>query len=169
MARNTLPAIDPLAQLGIGVAETHEDETEPKRERPALRTARHAEQPTVDPAEKTPDKPSQELSDATQEATPDAAPKHAPARAPRARPTLRAEPSPGPTPLKVKFNARIPPELADEVRDCVVALYSAHGLTIDGIAAEALRREIERLKKQLNGGQDFPKRVHAPKPGRPVR
>ena len=69
----------------------------------------------------------------------------------------------------MKFNARIPSAVAEEMRDCVVALYSTNGLTIDSLAANALRREVEQLKKQHNGGEDFPKRNHDPKPGRPVR
>src|SRR5262249_38268528 len=78
-----------------------------------------------------------------------------------------------PTPvqtLKLKFNARVPADLADAIRNCVVALSGPpHGMTIDSFTTEALRRELQRLKKEHNRGEDFPTRAYGPKPGRPVR
>jgi hypothetical protein len=70
---------------------------------------------------------------------------------------------------KQKVNARISGALLEEVRDCVVALSGPpHGLTMDGFADEAYRRELERLKRSHHSGQPFARRPYNPKPGRRV-
>ena len=70
---------------------------------------------------------------------------------------------------KQKVNARVPAALLDDVRDCVVALSGPpHGLTMDGFAEEAYRRELERLGRKYSAGKPFPRRPYNPKPGRRV-
>jgi hypothetical protein len=70
---------------------------------------------------------------------------------------------------KQKVNARVSATLLDEVRDCVVALSGPpHGLTMDGFAEEAYRRELERLSRSFAAGKPFPRRTYNPKPGRRV-
>lgn len=160
MRRSTLPAVDPLDQLGIGRAraDREEDAGADATPEPVIETRKPA-------------KAGQGRRRA------------ASSQAPVARRTI----SPGKDAggegldserehtagtlhqLKVKFNARLPAELVDEVRNCVVALYASHRMTIDDLTADALRRELERLKKTQNAGQDFPARHVEPKVGRPVR
>lgn len=77
-------------------------------------------------------------------------------------------PSPG-TSRKQKVNARVSATLLDEVRDCVVALSGPpYGLTMDGFAEEAYRRELERLNRSYSAGKPFPRRPYNPKPGRRI-
>lgn len=84
------------------------------------------------------------------------------------RPSRNEPESPG-SARKQKFNCRIPPDLADSIRDCVVALSGPPSrLTIDAFAEEAFRRELERLRRQHQAGQPFEKRPYNPRPGRPV-
>lgn len=71
---------------------------------------------------------------------------------------------------KEKFNCRIVPDLADSIRNCVVALSGPpHRLTIDNFAEEAFRREVSRLERLHHGGRAFDERPYNPRPGRPVR
>jgi hypothetical protein len=163
MARSTLPALDPLAQLGIG-GSPDVDEPTPRPPRPLFRDAPSQERTARPPVVDDPEPPQGAAADALEAPQSASVPAGRAMSRPVAPTPLRAATAP-----KVKFNARIPAGLAEAVRDCVVALYSAHGLTIDGFTAVALRRELERLKKQHNGGEDFSQRIHDPKPGRPMR
>jgi len=153
MARQTLPRGDLLSLVGAGAAARAPEEA-----------------PLLDPKIEHSDQP-QNGNDAKPIARRAIAPKgkaaggaHAETHTPRKQP-VPVEPS-----RKQKFNSRLAPELADAVRDCVVALSGPpERLTIDSFAAEAFRREVERLKKAHNGGRDFPPREYAPKPGRPIK
>jgi len=62
-------------------------------------------------------------------------------------------------PAKVRFTAHMPPDLIEEARDCVMHLAGPpEYLTLAGLAENALRREIDRLKRKHTGGEDFPPR-----------
>jgi hypothetical protein len=75
-----------------------------------------------------------------------------------------------PVERRQKINARIPAALAAAVRDCVVHLSGPpHGITMDGFAEEAYRRELERLKRARYDGEAFPTRPYNPRPGRRIR
>lgn len=68
---------------------------------------------------------------------------------------------------RVKLTAEVPFDLADAVRNAVVAL-SPKGLTINGLLTDAIERELDRLKKLHNGSDEFPLRYTSPKTGRPI-
>jgi hypothetical protein len=150
-SRTTLPTRDLLSLVGAGAAAS-----------PAV-----APPPASTPREEAPPpEPSPDLKGEAAVAQRRIRPRGQGATAPRER---ARSASVTPLPAKEKFNCRIASDLADRVRDCVVALSGPpHRLTIDGFAAEAFRRELERLKKLENDAADFPKRAYDPKPGRPI-
>lgn len=79
------------------------------------------------------------------------------------------EPNPTSAGRKEKFSCRVSADLADSVRNCVVALSGPpNRLTIDSFAHEAFRRELDRLQRVHQPGKPFAKRLYNPKPGRPV-
>jgi hypothetical protein len=83
--------------------------------------------------------------------------------------TQRSRAEPAAVSGKQKLNCRVPFELADSIRDCVVALSGPpHGLTVDAFAEEAFRRELDRLRRSHNASEPFAKRPYDPKPGRRV-
>lgn len=107
-SRSTLPETDPLAQLGIGGT------LQPKREPVVARTS-------IKPKPSRPAEP-KALQPAPEPKT---------QRRAKAPERSRAEPAVG-VAGKQKLNCRIPFELADSIRDCVVALSGPpHGLTVD--------------------------------------
>ena len=63
-----------------------------------------------------------------------------------------------------KFPFRLPLKLLDELRDAAVHL----GRPMNRIGIEALERELEELRREVTGGEPFPKRPHEPRPGRPI-
>lgn len=145
-SRSTLPETDPLEQLGIGGAA-------PAKQQLVLAKAngkpKAGQVANIEP--------------------------------PRSAPQLKAQPQ-AKTPEqsrveaaavvsgKQKLNCRIPVELADSIRDCVVALSGPPlGLTVDAFAEEAFRREVDRLQCLSNSGERFPARPYNPRPGRRVR
>jgi hypothetical protein len=143
--RSTLPDTDPLAQLGIGGT------SQPKREPVVAKTS-------IKPKPSRPGEPE----------VPEPAPEPKTQRRAKTPERSRAEPAAGVS-RKQKLNCRIPFELADSIRDCVVALSGPpHGLTVDAFAEEAFRRELDRLRRSHNGGEPFAKRPYDPKPGRRV-
>lgn len=86
------------------------------------------------------------------------------------------ETAPDITPETIRFPSRkvratlyLPPEVLDEARDAAYHLagFPAH-MTLTKLAEEAFRRELERLKKIYNAGQDFPHRKEDLKGGRPI-
>lgn len=70
---------------------------------------------------------------------------------------------------KVRATIYIAPDLLDEARDAAsyLAGYPAR-LTLTKLVENALRSELERLKKSFTGGQDFPPREEELKGGRPL-
>lgn len=144
-SRSTLPETDPLAQLGIGGT------AQPKRQPVVAKTS-------IKPKPPQPAKP--------ESLRP--APEPKPQRRAKAPERSRAEAAAG-SAGKQKLNCRIPFELADLIRDCVVALSGPpHGLTVDAFAEEAFRRELDRLRRSHNSGEPFAKRPYDPKPGRRI-
>jgi hypothetical protein len=75
-------------------------------------------------------------------------------------------------PAKVRATFHLPEELMNEARNTVVALSGPpHRLTLAKLAENALRNEIERLKKERGGrsrGKDFPQREDEVRTGRPI-
>jgi hypothetical protein len=75
----------------------------------------------------------------------------------------------GPLSGKVRATFHIPAALLEEARDAVVALYGPVGrLTLAELATQAIQAEIERLRKEHNGGEPFPRRASALRTGRPI-
>lgn len=144
-SRSTLPDTDPLAQLGIGVT--------PLAPRESAFARRRKKQQPRHPAEA-------ESSHSSLQ----------PKVQPRSRDLeRRAAGHAAGVSGKQKLNCRIPAELADSIRDCVVALSGPpDGLTVDAFAEEAFRCELERLRRSRNAGEPFAKRPYGPKPGRRV-
>jgi hypothetical protein len=70
---------------------------------------------------------------------------------------------------KVRATIYIAPDLLDEARDAASCLagYPAR-LTLTKLVENALRSELERLKKAYTGGQDFPRREEELRGGRPI-
>ena len=72
-------------------------------------------------------------------------------------------------PAKVRATFHIPEDLLEECRNTVVALSGPpERLTLAMVAETALRRELQRLKKKHNGGEDFPARDGELRGGRPI-
>lgn len=71
--------------------------------------------------------------------------------------------------LKVRATFHLPAELVDECRNAVVWLAGPPArLTMARLAEEALRRELDRLRKQHTKGKPFPKRSDDLRGGRPI-
>jgi hypothetical protein len=81
---------------------------------------------------------------------------------------MRPKPLPDRSP-KVRATLYLSAEVLDEARNAAVYLagYPAR-LTLTKLAEQALRRELDRLKLQYNGGQDFPDRSEDLRGGRPI-
>lgn len=72
-------------------------------------------------------------------------------------------------PPKVKVTVLLPPDLADEARAAVVALAGPpERLTLASLTENALRRELERLKKAHTNGKPFPRHTAPLAGGRPI-
>lgn len=70
---------------------------------------------------------------------------------------------------KVRATFHIPKALLEEARDAVVALLGPpERLTLATFAETAIRRELGRLKKKHNAGEDFPTRSAELRGGRPI-
>ena len=70
---------------------------------------------------------------------------------------------------KVRATFHLSQEVFEAVRDAVVSLSGPpHRLTLASFAENALRRELERLKKAENNGKAFPKRESELRGGRPI-
>lgn len=73
-------------------------------------------------------------------------------------------------PQKVRATFHLPADLFEEARDAVVYLSGPPTrLTLAALAENAIRRELNRLKKQHNDGESFPRRQEALRGGRPIR
>jgi hypothetical protein len=70
---------------------------------------------------------------------------------------------------KVRATLYVSPQLLDAARNAAVHLagYPAR-LTLTRLIEDALVQELERLKQQYNGGQDFPPRGEELRGGRPI-
>ncbi|RIK84780.1 MAG: hypothetical protein DCC68_00375 [Planctomycetota bacterium] len=70
---------------------------------------------------------------------------------------------------KVRATLYLSRELLNEARNAAVFLagYPAR-LTLTKLAEEALREQLDRLKEQYNGGEDFPQRDDDLRGGRPI-
>lgn len=90
----------------------------------------------------------------------------------KAEEAATAEPSPSPRrarATKVRATFHLPTDLLDEIKDVVVALSGPPlRLTLASFAEQALRAEIERLKREHNKGRSFPKRDGELRGGRPI-
>lgn len=76
-----------------------------------------------------------------------------------------------PPPSKARATFHLPGVLLEEMRNTVVALSGPpHRLTMSGLAADAIRREIDRLQRE-GGGQakTFAQRTNEVTRGRPIR
>ncbi len=170
MPRSTLPEFDPLAELGIGRSPANDPEPPP-----VARVARKAEQPATDVAEASvvatePAGAAEPAAEAAVE-TPASRPEtaiEAPKAPARSKPTLSlaASSTAAPRVSKAKTSGRIPADLWEEVRDCVV--FHGHTMTIDSFTEQAFREHLKRLRKQHQLGDRFPTREHDPKHGRRV-
>ena len=70
---------------------------------------------------------------------------------------------------KVRATIYLPADVLNEARDAAVHLagYPAR-LTLTKLAENALRTELQRLKKLYNRGEDFPQRDEDLRGGRPI-
>ena len=73
---------------------------------------------------------------------------------------------------KVRATFHLPEDLMNEARNTVVALSGPpYRLTLAKLAENALRSELERLKRTREGrlrGRDFPQRTDEVRTGRPI-
>ena len=70
---------------------------------------------------------------------------------------------------KVRATFHLPGQLFEEARDAVVHLSGPPlRLTLAGLAENALRRELARIRRAYNDGKEFPRRRTAVRSGRPV-
>lgn len=70
---------------------------------------------------------------------------------------------------RVKLSGYLLEEVAEEARDAVVALSGPPvRLSMSRLVESALRRELERLRKEYNEGEAFPARDEDLRPGRRV-
>jgi hypothetical protein len=72
-------------------------------------------------------------------------------------------------PAKVRATLYLSAELLDEARNAVVFLagYPVR-LTLTRLAEEALRERLDQLKREHNGGAEFPRRDDDLRGGRPI-
>ena len=72
-------------------------------------------------------------------------------------------------PEKARATFHLSTELTDQVRDAVVFLagHPEH-LTMAAFVENAMRHELERLKKKHNKGKPFPRRPRQLRGGRPI-
>jgi hypothetical protein len=72
-------------------------------------------------------------------------------------------------PTKAKATYLLPAALVDEARDAAVALSGPpHRLTLAALVENAIRRELDRLKKAHTNGKPFPKHAGPLVGGRPI-
>ncbi|MHB0970203.1 MAG: hypothetical protein ACYC7A_08015 [Thermoanaerobaculia bacterium] len=72
---------------------------------------------------------------------------------------------------KQQASFNLPVDLIDELRDAAVHFSGPpHRMTLASIAEDALRRELERIRQELNRGRAIPKyQSGSLKPGRPIK
>ncbi len=70
---------------------------------------------------------------------------------------------------KVRATLYLPRDILEEARNAAVFLAGPPArLTLTKLAEDALRAELERLKKRYNDGQEFPARDEELRGGRPI-
>ena len=90
------------------------------------------------------------------------------ARSSNVGPTKASTPAKPPS-KRVAHTVRINAELLDECRAAVIALAGAPlRLTLSDLVESALQRELQRLKRQHNGGAEFPQYDGKLRAGRPI-
>jgi hypothetical protein len=73
------------------------------------------------------------------------------------------------SPKKARATFHLSTELTDQVRDAVVFLAGPpEHLTMAAFVENAMRHELERLKKKHNKGKPFPDRPRQLRGGRPI-
>ena len=95
---------------------------------------------------------------------------------PPAAPATPAAQAPAPTTAAARETSatarrtfELPVDLIERLRDATWALSGPpHQLTLNRLAADALRRELDRLQEQHNDGRPFPPRGGRLRPGRRV-
>lgn len=97
-------------------------------------------------------------------------PASAPLRPTAAAPAPERESARPPSGRKIRATFHIPERLLEEARDAAVALSGPpHRLTLAALAENALVREVERLRREHNGGAEFPTREPGSlRGGRPI-
>jgi hypothetical protein len=72
-------------------------------------------------------------------------------------------------PAKVRATLYLSADLLNEARNAAVFL-AGHPvrLTLTKLAEDALREQLEQLKRQYNGGEEFPQRGEDLRGGRPI-
>jgi hypothetical protein len=84
--------------------------------------------------------------------------------------TFGADIARGPAAKTARRTFELPVDLIEQVRDVAWALSGPpHQLTLNQLAADALRREIRRLEYEHNDGQPFPPRSGGLRRGRRLR
>ena len=116
------------------------------------------------PVEKPPARPS-----AREEAAPRKAPPSKGGAPRRKAPPREEAPLPRRSTEPTRATFHLPNDLIEEARDVVVALSGPPlRLTLAAFAENALRAEIERMKRKHNGGEPFPRRQGTVRVGRPI-
>ena len=76
---------------------------------------------------------------------------------------------PASEPHKVRATLYLTHDVLDEARNAAFHLAGPPArLTLTKLAEDALRAELQRLKEQFNGGEEFPARSEELKGGRPI-
>lgn len=176
MARSTLPAFDPLAELGISEPAPSGDPSRPARPRVAHKPELPPRNSSTVIAREPEDTGQGKLPVEVEAPAP---PPQAPVSQPRSAQEGRSRRgtdnrhltsvSPDtakPRPLKAKAGGRIAVDVLEEVRDCVV--WHGHAMTIDSFMEAACREHLKRLRRELGLGGRFPARAREPKQGRRV-
>ena len=80
----------------------------------------------------------------------------------------KAEPPVGRVKRQVTFN--LPVDLVEEMRNAAIYFSGPpHRTSLASIAEQAIRRELDRMTKRLNGGDPIPQQEDvALRPGRPI-
>ena len=86
----------------------------------------------------------------------------------RTETTEQANRTPPPRQSKVRATFQLPANLLERARDAVVALASTEQMTLAELVEQAIEHEIERLQREHNRGEAFPRRRRPLRSGRPI-
>lgn len=85
------------------------------------------------------------------------------------KPRPAAPPPAPPAPRKIRSTYHLPEDLVEGLRDAALHLAGPpEYLTLSNLVENALRSELERLRKKRNKGKPFPTRPHELRGGRPI-